>query len=155
MRKPGRARRGRRKAAAPAARVARFGAMVRAARLALGLSQEELGRRVGVVASAISRYEAGTMEPPRETVNRLIKVLNLDEAEALRALGYELSRPRTLVEALQAYGLDLPHAVAVALALDQRAGELLREISRVLGLEPPSPPPPSPAEEGPPAGPPP
>lgn len=63
------------------------------ARLAMGISQRELGRRIGlaedVVSSRVARYELGTSEPDFATAGRLAKELGvplaylLAETEAL------------------------------------------------------------------------
>lgn len=64
-----------------------FARRLRATRLAAGLSQRELGRRIGlleeVVSSRVARYELGTSEPDFETVSRLAKALNVPMAYLL------------------------------------------------------------------------
>jgi transcriptional regulator with XRE-family HTH domain len=54
--------------------------LVREARLRAGLTQAELGRRVGAAPSAIGRWERGDVSPSFETLRSLI-----------RATGHELS----------------------------------------------------------------
>jgi len=54
--------------------------LIREARLRAGLSQAELGNRVGKAASAIGRWERGEVLPALETVVHLV-----------RAAGYDLS----------------------------------------------------------------
>lgn len=55
--------------------------------MAAGLSQRELGRRIGlleeVVSSRVARYELGTSEPDFETVSRLAKALDVPMAYLL------------------------------------------------------------------------
>lgn len=58
-----------------------FAKRLREARLSAGLSQRELGLRIGlsedVVSSRINRYERGTSEPDFQTARRLADALNL------------------------------------------------------------------------------
>lgn len=70
-----------------------FPGRLRAARLALGISQSELGRRIGltpeVASSRVNRYETGRHLPDMETARKLAKELDvpvaafLAESEAL------------------------------------------------------------------------
>lgn len=59
----------------------RFSARLRAARLAAGLSQRELGRRMGlsedVVSSRVTRYERGTSEPDFQTASLMARELDV------------------------------------------------------------------------------
>ncbi|WP_426339947.1 helix-turn-helix domain-containing protein [Pseudoduganella sp. S-14] len=76
-----------------------FGSRLKAARLAAGLSQEQLGIQAGIeeasASARMNRYERGTRVPGLEWVERFGVVLNLpmayffaeddDEAELLKA----------------------------------------------------------------------
>jgi transcriptional regulator with XRE-family HTH domain len=65
--------------------------LIREARLLAGLSQEELGARVGKDRAQIARWESGAVEPSFETLRELVD-----------ACGFELSvsiAPRTNDEA--------------------------------------------------------
>ncbi|NDZ72422.1 helix-turn-helix transcriptional regulator, partial [Streptomyces sp. SID10362] len=57
------------------ARWAEFGRRLRTLRRAAGLTQLQLGLRVGYHHSAVSKLEAGLREPPGELVRRLDTVL--------------------------------------------------------------------------------
>jgi len=59
----------------PYERIAR---MVIRVRMELGISQEELARRVGTSASAIARLEAGHHRPSVETLRRVARALDRD-----------------------------------------------------------------------------
>ena len=69
------------------------------ARLALGISQRELGRRIGlsedVVSSRVTRYELGTSEPDFVTASKLAKELSVP-------LAYLLADNDTLAEIILA-----------------------------------------------------
>ncbi len=52
--------------------------LLREARLRSGLTQAELGRRVGKPASMISRWERGRVEPSLETLRRLVRACGLE-----------------------------------------------------------------------------
>ena len=56
------------------------GLLIREARLRAGLSQDELGSRVGKDRAQIARWERGAVEPSFETLRELV-----------RACGYELA----------------------------------------------------------------
>lgn len=64
-----------------------FTRRLKKARLALGISQRELGRRIGlsedVVSSRVTRYERGTSEPDFATANKLAKALGVPLAYLL------------------------------------------------------------------------
>lgn len=64
-----------------------FARRLKQARLDAGLSQRELGRRIGlsedVVSSRVTRYERGTSEPDFTTTDRLAQELNLTLASLL------------------------------------------------------------------------
>lgn len=64
-----------------------FAKRLKEARLALGISQRELGRRIGlsedVVSSRVTRYERGTSEPDFETAGKLAKELGVPLAYLL------------------------------------------------------------------------
>lgn len=64
-----------------------FAKRLKEARLAAGLSQRELGRRIGlsedVVSSRVTRYERGTSEPDFATANKLAKELGVPLAYLL------------------------------------------------------------------------
>ena len=82
-----------------------FARRLRAERLKAGLSQRELGRRIGlsedVVSSRITRYEKGTSEPDFETARQLADALGVP-------LAYLLADSDTLAEIVRATaGLSL------------------------------------------------
>lgn len=65
-----------------------FGEALRAHRVAAGLSQSELARRIGCNATMVSRIESGTRRPSPETVTAITAALGLpaDEAAYVTAL---------------------------------------------------------------------
>ena len=78
-----------------------FAALLKRHRLAMGLSQEQLGERAGLTAQAISTLERGFRRTPyRDTVHVLARALALSPAEAA-ALEAAVVRS-------QALGLDAP-----------------------------------------------
>lgn len=97
-----------------------FTKRLKEARLALGISQRELGRRIGlaedVVSSRVARYELGTSEPDFATAGRLAKELGVPLAYLLadtEALGDIILLAATLSPAEQR-----------KLAADLRAGRV-------------------------------
>jgi len=77
----------------PQSRPIRFAERIRAARLLAGLSQREVGARVGVTAMAISKYETGQMVPSSGVLLRLAETLGVGIEFFLRPV---LVRPRAL-----------------------------------------------------------
>lgn len=62
-----------------------IGERLKAARRAAGLTQEEVGRRVGVTSMAISKYERGVLTPSGERLVHLAATLGVGVAQLLRA----------------------------------------------------------------------
>lgn len=56
----------------------RFGLAVKARRIALGISQEELAMRIGADQAYVSRIEAGQMNVTLETAEQVAEALELD-----------------------------------------------------------------------------
>lgn len=62
-----------------------FGDLMRAARLAAGLTQPELGRRIGVSRQRVGAWEGGVNTPTYPTLLMLCEALGLPLAEAVAA----------------------------------------------------------------------
>ena len=94
-----------------------FTRRLRQLRLAAGLSQRELGRRIGlleeVVSSRVTRYELGTSEPDFETAAKLARELGVP-------LAYLLADDETLAEIILAVS-KLPAAEQRKLASELKA----------------------------------
>lgn len=71
-------------AANPLTLRSKFAHRLRAERLRLGISQRELGRRIGlsedVVSNRVTRYESGASEPDFETARKLAHALGVPVA---------------------------------------------------------------------------
>jgi DNA-binding XRE family transcriptional regulator len=63
--------------------VGKLGPNLRAARLKLELSQEQVADRSGVHATEVSRIEAGKRDPRVSTVERLAKAVELNPGQLL------------------------------------------------------------------------
>lgn len=59
----------------------RFGLAVKARRIALGISQEELAMRIGADQAYVSRVEAGQMNVTLETAEQIAVALQADMME--------------------------------------------------------------------------
>ena len=93
------------------------GLLIREARLLAGLSQSELGSRVGKDRAQIARWERGAVEPSFETLRELVE-----------ACGFELSvavAPRTTDEAEDAH-----LRANLRLSPQERLQELVRAIQK-------------------------
>lgn len=67
------------------------GNRIKTARIAKGLTQEELGKLVGVSGVAIMRYEKNQRQPKQKLVYKLSKVLDVNEAWLM---GYDVPMER-------------------------------------------------------------
>src|SRR3954471_24928025 len=88
-----------------------FSAWLRARRNALGLTQAELGARVGCSAAAIRKFEAGQRRPSSQIAARLAVAIELVEAD--RSVFVALARRTSAAPE--------PNSPAVALALTPTA----------------------------------
>lgn len=62
---------------------------LRTLRLAAGLSQSDLGKKVGVGQDRISLYENGRSKPDADTLDSMRKALGVDISILWKALGYD------------------------------------------------------------------
>jgi len=91
--------------AAPAARsgyqrtrrAAELGEQIRALREANGMSQAELGRRIGSTQPSIARLEAGRVSPTLETLDRVAAALGAELVVALEPARQQQHGPRRRV----------------------------------------------------------
>jgi predicted ATPase/class 3 adenylate cyclase/Tfp pilus assembly protein PilF len=97
-----------------------FGNMLRAARLATGLTQEALAERAGVSSRSIQALERGENRPQQETARRLADALALDEPDRARLLRAVSPVPRRRVVAEDAM-LPAEPALAPALSAPEAA----------------------------------
>ena len=74
------------------------GAPLRELRRKAGLTQAEVGRRVGIPATVVSAYECGRRQPSLEVAGRIIEAIGF-EARFVRVLDPEV-QGRKLVEVL-------------------------------------------------------
>lgn len=122
---------------------------LRAARMAAGLSQRELGRRSGVPAPSICLFEQGRSRPEPSTLFALARALRIAPATLLtptegppslarrrieagllqREVAYDLGIPPSTYSAVERGEATLPSDVAAHLdrLLDERAAQLRRE----------------------------
>jgi len=94
-----------------------FAKRLKEARLGLGISQRELGRRIGlseeVVSSRVTRYELGTSEPDFATASKLANELGVP-------LAYLLADSDALADIILA-AASMPPAEQRKLAAELRA----------------------------------
>jgi len=74
------------------------GATLRELRIKAGLTQAEVGRRVGIPGTVVRAYECGRRQPSLEVAGRIIEVLGF-EARFVRVLNPEV-QGRKLMEVL-------------------------------------------------------
>ena len=74
------------------------GTLIREARLRAGLTQDELGARVGKDRAQIARWERGAVEPSFETLRDLIRACGFELAVAIVPGGNEAATDELLEE---------------------------------------------------------
>ncbi len=92
-----------------------IGIGIKNARLAVGITQAELARRLGVTPQAISQYERGEKKPKIETIKKI--------ADALGASWFHLSHLDDLVATSEERVLD-KEEVYQSIAVDYTTAEL-------------------------------
>lgn len=65
-----------------------FAEVIEKARHNVGLTQRELGVRLGLAQQAVQKWEKGKSRPSPETVGRLSVELGIDETDLLKLTGY-------------------------------------------------------------------
>lgn len=65
---------------------AKLGAFLRERRLALGLTQAEVGEKLGYTSQFIANWERNASMPPAARLFELIQVLRIDEVDLLEIL---------------------------------------------------------------------
>lgn len=93
-----------------------FGAVVKARRMAMGLTQAELGRRVGCAPITIRKIEAGALRPSVQVAEQLAVALHIREASHVafvrlaRAIREPVSVVRLLARAMRRLSCHAPDA---------------------------------------------
>lgn len=128
-----------------------IGERVQAARKAAGLSQRELGEKLGVSASMIGQYENNLRKPKLETLARIAKALNtyvseliepehwkeLDMPDAFSDLtvsAIEDRSPQALIDKLPAVTMDRDDKKEKPPIYDQKQADLNRMVEKVSNL---------------------
>lgn len=82
------------------------GATLRELRIKAGLTQAEVGRRVGIPATVVSAYECGRRQPSLEVAGRIIEAMGF-EARFVRVLDDEVQARK--LEQVLLLAESLPH----------------------------------------------
>ncbi|MBK5232242.1 MAG: helix-turn-helix transcriptional regulator [Thermoleophilia bacterium] len=105
----------------------RCGALVRATRIRRGLSQEELGHRLGMAQSAISRIERDLHSPSLDTVGQILGAMGA--TLSLRAVSLNEPLPaagnQTIAELRRAGRLSAEERMLEAVELSETATRLV------------------------------
>jgi Zn-dependent peptidase ImmA (M78 family)/transcriptional regulator with XRE-family HTH domain len=70
-----------------------IGERIKAARITTGLSQDDLGKKLGITKMAISKYENGVITPKSGIVIALAKALDVNVEYFFRSISVKLSTP--------------------------------------------------------------
>lgn len=105
-----------------------FGRALTDARAARGLTQKELGKLVGVTASAVSGYERGVFAPDSSIVFDLEQSLGLRAGHLSRHLGFAPPGTKTVTSGVEEAILNDPYLSAA----DKR--QMVRWYRAVAGL---------------------
>jgi transcriptional regulator with XRE-family HTH domain len=97
-----------------------LGELVRRARIAAGLTQEELAERAGLHHNVISQLETGVIRRPMpDTIRPVLDALGLPLVEAAIALGY--ARPEEIQDGAERSFRSRLHAIAQYESIEARA----------------------------------
>lgn len=77
-----------------------FGDRLRDARIAKGMTQEQLAAQIGVAKSTLTGYEKGNREPDLYKIKKIINVLGVDSKYLLGA-EHEIEKPATNDDGLE------------------------------------------------------
>ena len=109
-----------------------FGSRVRSARLALGLTQEQLGFELGVTKAAISKWENGSAEPDIASIRRLRTVLKVTLDGLLDGYPDPAAPFADEGEGAVRYGRDrYTHAIDEQRAANPQEAQLLRSFRKM------------------------
>lgn len=108
------------------------GEKIKYLRQLLGLSQEELGRRVGVQRAAINKYEKGTVENiPIKTIEKIATVFDVSPTYIVgwdNISSNPLSAEVKVIQGIQAfYGKDAVDLLEIYTALSKQGQRRLRQ----------------------------
>jgi transcriptional regulator with XRE-family HTH domain len=81
-----------------------FGGLLRAARLAAGMSQSDLSQLSGLPKPTLSRYENGHVLPSLSTLRKLADALHVGESSLLPG---SKSPAETFLDALRVHGIEV------------------------------------------------
>lgn len=108
-----------------------IGTKIRAARMAKGLTQEELGKIIGVQKSAIAKYENGrVVNIKRSTLQKLAAALDLRGSELIIE-----SNPKeaATLHAKVLMDDELMAVMDIYFSLDEDKKRMVRDLIRTLG----------------------
>lgn len=114
---------------------ATFGDRVEAARLGLGLSQENLARKLGVKAKTVRAWEENLSEPRANKLQMMAGLLNVTIMWLLTGDGEGLTQPvedDDIGDDMREILMELRRARAEMSALADHIGALERRLSRAL-----------------------
>jgi transcriptional regulator with XRE-family HTH domain len=109
-----------------------FGLLLKGLRESRGLSQSELGRRCGMSHATISRLESGGRMPSRTMVNRLIRAMSLDHAEASHLLAVAGFWPTVAVNGRQSLLATLARMLEDRRLDEAARQQVVRQVSELI-----------------------
>lgn len=104
--------------------------IIKERRIAVGLTQEELGEKLGVKKSAVAKYENGRVENIKRSV--IMKMADVLECTPGYLLGYE---PEYTINDLKPIGKLEGKDVELLKAYHSSSEETQQIICRILGIE--------------------
>lgn len=115
------------------------GEKIRAARTALGLTQDKLGERCGIAGANIRKYELGKANPKYETLQRIADALNIPVTDIMGADWHPRSAVDNFIKTtIYGVGVTVPNAaeqlkerppVECTQDAEERIGELLTKLN--------------------------
>ena len=117
----------------------RVGMRVRAARSAAGMTQEEVGQRIGLVRSSVANLEAGNQDMPISKLAALAAVLQLDLADLIREGDLPASPHKVTIRRVFEVCCDTCGGVVIDVTGDREAARAsrddhIRELAALAGI---------------------
>lgn len=116
--------------------MANIGKRIKEIRKQKGLTQKELGIRLGVSQAVIAQYESGKRNPKIETLRRIAEVLNvpISELDSNSLLTVELKKPDGEIETRQLDATKLQQLIYFETGMGASDSQISDKISEVLSI---------------------
>ncbi len=114
-----------------------YGETITLARMGLGLTQADLGKKVGVTTVAVWNWEKGKCKPSSQIIPRLVRVLDLSIEDLLEGGNHSVPRKgvQILLQRMAQYlgGMQITLTPAQAESLFRKFRRQIENLEKALG----------------------